>query len=53
MNSILIVDDDDRGRLTLETLLAGEGCQLRGVADGAAALAAAAESPPDLVLLDV
>ena len=53
MNSILIVDDDDRGRLTLETLLAGEGCQLRAVADGPAALAAAAESPPDLVLLDL
>ncbi|KAF0174484.1 MAG: sensory box sensor histidine kinase [Limisphaerales bacterium] len=53
MNSILIVDDDDRGQLTLEALLAGEGCQLRAVADGPAALASAAESPPDLVLLDV
>ncbi len=53
MNSILIVDDDDRGRLTLETLLAGEGCQFRAVADGPTALADAAESPPDIVLLDV
>ncbi len=50
---ILIVDDVAANRDTLRELFAAENYQLWEAADGPAALQLAAETPPDLVLLDV
>jgi two-component system response regulator AtoC len=50
---ILIVDDDDALRESLELVLAAEGYGVRSVASGAAALAALGEAPVDLVLCDL
>ena len=50
---ILIVDDTPDNLRILEELLRSEGYGVRSVLDGAAALEAAAESPPDLILLDI
>jgi diguanylate cyclase (GGDEF)-like protein/PAS domain S-box-containing protein len=50
---ILIVDDEAANRKLLDTLLRAEGYGTLCVASGEAALAAIAESAPDLVLLDV
>ncbi len=52
-STILVVDDEPRGRELIENLLLPQGHQLHLVADGPAALAAAAEHVPDLILLDV
>lgn len=52
-SSILIVDDIEANRLTLEDLLECPEFQLHFAADGATALAKAAELQPDLILLDV
>lgn len=49
----LIVEDEESILLSLEFLLAQEGYSVATAQDGAAALKAAAEHPPDLVLLDV
>jgi two-component system response regulator MprA len=51
--SILIVEDDAAVRRMLERSLAKEGFAVRAAADGAAALALAERSAPDLVVLDV
>jgi CheY-like chemotaxis protein len=52
--SILIVDDDQRFRGIARRLLESEGFHVVGEAeDGQAALAAARELEPDVVLLDV
>jgi DNA-binding NarL/FixJ family response regulator len=52
--SILIVDDDQRFRGIARRLLESEGFDVVGEAeDGRAALAAARELDPDVVLLDV
>ena len=52
--SILIVDDDSRFRGLARRLLESEGFDVVGEADrGAAALTAARELEPDIVLLDV
>ena len=51
--SVLLVEDEDNIALALEHLLGREGYRLRRVATGNAALAALAEDPPDLVVLDV
>ena len=51
--TILIVEDDIRGRKLLETLLHLEGYVTQCVATGEEALASVAESPPDLILLDL
>jgi DNA-binding response OmpR family regulator len=51
--SILVVDDEPNIVLSLEFLLKQEGFRVRTVANGEAALAAIAQEPPDLVLLDV
>jgi DNA-binding response OmpR family regulator len=51
--SILVADDEPNIVLSLEFLLKQAGFRVRTVADGEAALAAIAQDPPDLVLLDV
>lgn len=50
---MLIVEDDAAVRRMLERSLAKEGFEVRAAADGAAALALAERSAPDLVVLDV
>jgi two-component system response regulator MprA len=50
---VLIVEDDAPVRRMLERSLAAEGFQVRAVADGGSALAAAERSVPDVVLLDL
>ena len=52
-STILIVDDEPRGRELLGDLLTPQGYQLHFAASGPEALAAAAAHPPDLILLDV
>jgi class 3 adenylate cyclase/CheY-like chemotaxis protein len=51
--TILVVDDDEGNRDLLARRLAREGYAVRTAPDGAAALAALAAAPADLVLLDV
>ena len=51
--SILLADDEPNIVLSLEFLLKQAGFRVRTVSDGEAALAAIAQEPPDLVLLDV
>ncbi len=53
MASILIADDDPNILRALAFLMHAEGHEVRTVADGDAALAAVAEQPPELLLLDV
>jgi DNA-binding response OmpR family regulator len=50
--SILVVDDEPNIVLSLEFLMKQAGYRVRVASDGEAALAAVAEEPPDLVLLD-
>ncbi len=50
---VLVVDDDWMNREVLEAYLTDAGCDVLGAHDGASALAAAAATPPDLVLLDI
>jgi two-component system response regulator MprA len=50
---ILVVDDDPRIAASLRRALVYEGYGVAVAADGPAALAAARERPPDLVVLDV
>ena len=51
--SVLIADDDPNILRALSFLMQREGHQVRIAADGQQALAAIAETPPDLVLLDL
>jgi DNA-binding response OmpR family regulator len=51
--TILIVDDEPIGRETLAALLHAQGYQLEFAGGGAEALAQAAATQPDLILLDV
>jgi len=51
--TILIVDDESPNRRLLEALLGHEGYVTRSAASGEEALAAIADDPPDLILLDV
>jgi DNA-binding response OmpR family regulator len=53
MAAVLVVDDDPKIRELLRLYLDRDGHQVVFAADGAEALAAAAERTPDLVLLDV
>ena len=54
MTTVLIVDDHDGFRMTARALLEAEGFDVVGeAATGIAALRAAGELHPDLVLLDV
>ena len=50
---ILIVDDERPNRQLLEVLLKPEGFLLLTATNGEEALAAVAQQPPDLILLDV
>jgi len=50
---ILIVDDEPSIVISLEYLMKREGFEVSVAADGEAALAAVADRPPDLVILDV
>ncbi|MGF1608573.1 MAG: response regulator transcription factor [Kiloniellales bacterium] len=51
--SVLVVDDEPNIVQSLEFLMTAAGFEVRVARDGDAALAAMAERPPDLVLLDV
>ena len=50
---VLVVDDDVRLGASVKRALAYEGHSVETAADGTAALAAARERPPDLVVLDL
>ncbi len=50
---ILVVDDSPDNLLLVQSILEGEGYELVEARDGPSALAAVAEVPPDLILLDV
>src|SRR5580693_3692902 len=51
--SVLVADDQDSNRELLKELLTAQGYTVIAVSDGAAALAELAQTPIDLVLLDV
>jgi len=53
MPSVLIVDDEPNIRRMVGALLAAEGYEVRDAQDGASGLARAAESEPDVMLLDL
>ena len=50
---VLVVDDQDPNRRLMEAVLAPRGFDVRTCASGAEALAAVADDPPDVVLLDI
>jgi two-component system, cell cycle response regulator DivK len=50
---ILVVDDNLDNLYVLTHVLERQGYTVRGVTDGQAALNAAAEAPPSLILLDI
>jgi CheY-like chemotaxis protein len=50
---VLIVEDNDPAREALQALMEQRGREVRGAANGMAALAVAAEFRPDVVLLDL
>ena len=50
---ILVADDDGPVRLLLEKILESAGYRVTSVPDGAAALKAAREDPPDLAICDI
>ena len=52
-DDLLIVEDDPPVRRMLERSLRAEGFEVRSAADGGAALVAAEQVTPDLVVLDV
>ena len=50
---IVLAEDDDDAREALRLALESRGASLRCVGDGAAALAAIREEPPDVVISDI
>jgi two-component system, cell cycle sensor histidine kinase and response regulator CckA len=50
---ILIVDNEQRNRDLLQTMLAAEGFQIQSAASAEAGLAMILQQPPDLILLDI
>ncbi|MFL5578473.1 MAG: sigma-54-dependent transcriptional regulator [Gemmatimonadaceae bacterium] len=53
MASVLIVDDEPNIRRMVGALLASEGYEVRDAADGESGIARAAESEPDVALVDL
>ena len=53
MRRVLVVDDEPHIRTVLRGYLQADGFEVAEAADGAAALTAMRDQPPDLVLLDV
>ena len=53
MPTLALVDDDENILASLKIFFEGEGYIVRTYTDGAAALAALSESPPDLAILDI
>ena len=53
MATIALVDDDENILASLKIFFEAEGYNVRTYTDGAAALAALAENPPDLAILDI
>jgi two-component system, cell cycle response regulator DivK len=51
--TILNVEDNEFNRKIVRQLLAKTSYRLREAADGEAGMAAARESPPDLILMDI
>jgi CheY-like chemotaxis protein len=51
--TIVLAEDDDDSREALRLVLEARGASLRCVNDGAAALAAVRERPPDVVISDI
>ena len=52
-HTVLVVDDDPHIVRVVEINLTQEGYQVRSAGDGEAGLAAVAQEPPDLLILDV
>ena len=53
MPTIALVDDDENILASLKVLFEGEGYTVRSYTDGATALAALSETPPDIAVLDI
>ncbi|MBI1252204.1 MAG: response regulator [Alphaproteobacteria bacterium] len=53
MATIALVDDDENILASLKIFLEAEGYTVRGYHDGATALAALVENPPDIAVLDI
>ncbi|MEJ0059306.1 MAG: response regulator transcription factor [Terricaulis sp.] len=53
MPTIALVDDDENILTSLKIFFEAEGYQVRTYTDGTAALAALAETPPDIAILDI
>jgi signal transduction histidine kinase len=52
-STVLIVDDEQSGRMALEAILEGQGYNLKSAMNGPEALEKALAMTPDLILLDV
>ncbi len=50
---VLVADDDPSSRYLLESILTSGGYEVSSAADGAEALAAAHQDPPDLIITDI
>jgi two-component system response regulator ChvI len=53
MATIALVDDDENILASLKVLFESEGYTVRTYTDGATALAALSETPPDIAILDI
>lgn len=53
MTKIALVDDDENIRISLEILFQNEGYDVTSYADGATALPALCDDPPDIAILDI
>ena len=53
MNKVLVIEDNEPGRINLLELLEAEGFEVVDAADGRVGLQLARTDPPDLVLCDI